>query len=58
MLPNHGKRVVADFNLTENRKYSASVFVQYSGGVEQRSKPVEFSEDNIIIMIMNIYNKY
>ena len=39
------RRVMATFtNLQENRKYSASVHVQYNGGVVQRSQPVEISE--------------
>ena len=37
--------VMATFtNLEENRKYSASVHVQYIGGVVQQSQPVEISE--------------
>ena len=37
--------VVATFtNLEENRKYSASVQIQYNGGVVQQSQPVEISE--------------
>ena len=44
MLPNHGRRVVASFNkLTENWKYSVSVHIHYSGGVEQDSLPVNIS---------------
>ena len=46
MLSDHGRRVVAVFNLIENRKYSASISVQYNGGVEQHSQPVEISEYN------------
>ena len=39
------RRVMATFtNLEENRKYSASVHVQYNGGVVQQSQPVEISE--------------
>ena len=38
-------RVMATFtNLEENGKYSASVHVQYNGGVVQQSQPVEISE--------------
>ena len=39
------RRVMATFtNLEENRKYSASVLVQYNGGVVQQSQPVKISE--------------
>ena len=39
------RRVMVTFtNLEENRKYSASVHVQYNGGVVQQSQPVEISE--------------
>ena len=39
------RRVMLTFtNLEENRKYSASVHVQYNGGVVQQSQPVEISE--------------
>ena len=39
------RRVMATFtNLEENRKYSASVKVQYNEGVVQQSQPVEISE--------------
>ena len=39
------RRVMATFdNLEENRKYSASVHVQYNGGVVQQSQPVEISK--------------
>ena len=39
------RRVMATFtNLEENRKYSASVHVQYNGGVVQQSQPVEINE--------------
>ena len=39
------KRVMATFtNLEENRKYSASVHVQYNGGGVLHSQPVEISE--------------
>ena len=39
------RRVMATFtNLEENRKYSASVHVQYNGEVVQQSQPVEISE--------------
>ena len=45
MSPDGGRRVVASFNnLVEDRKYSASVHVQYDGGVVQHSQPVEISE--------------
>ena len=40
-----GVRVMATFNnLKENRKYTATVQVQYNGGVIQQSQPVEISE--------------
>ena len=39
------RRVMATFtNLEENRKYSASVHVQYNGGMVQQSQSVEISE--------------
>ena len=39
------KRVMATFtNLEENRKYSASLHVQYNGGVVQQSQLVKISE--------------
>ena len=39
------RRVIATFtNLEENRKYLASVHVQYNGGVVQQSQPVEISK--------------
>ena len=41
MLPGHERHVVASFkSLIENRKYTTSVHIQYSGGVEQDSLPV------------------
>ena len=44
MLPDLGRCVVASFsNLPENRKYTTSVHIQYSGGVVQDSLPVETS---------------
>ena len=40
-----GVRVMATFNnLKENRKYTATVQVQYNEGVIQQSQPVEISE--------------
>ena len=43
-LENGMQRVLVTFsNLVEDRKYSASVYVQYLGGVVQRSRPVEIS---------------
>ena len=45
------RRVMATFtNLEENRKYSASVHVQYNGGVVQQSQSVEISESVTIII--------
>ena len=47
MLPDSSRRVVATFtNLVENKKYSASAFVQPSGkgGVINQSPLVEISE--------------
>ena len=39
------RRVMATFtNLEENRKYSASVYVQYNGGVVQQSQSTVLSE--------------
>ena len=39
------RRVMATFtNLEENRKYNATVHVEYNGGVVQQSQPVEISE--------------
>ena len=44
-MKNGMRRVMTTFtNLEENRKYSASVHVQYNGGVVQQSQPVEISE--------------
>ena len=44
VLQDHGRCVVASFrNLTENRKYTTSVHLQYDGGLEQDSLPVETS---------------
>ena len=45
MSADGARRVMATFtDLEENRKYSASVHVQYNGGVVQQSQPVEISE--------------
>ena len=41
-----GRRVRATFtSLKENMKYTATVEVQYNGGVVQQSHPVEISEN-------------
>ena len=40
-----GRRVTASFtSLKENKKYTATVEVQYNGGMVQQSHPVEISE--------------
>ena len=39
-----GRRVVATMNLAKERIYSATLYVQYNGGVEQRLLPVDISE--------------
>ena len=45
------RRMMATFtNLEENRKYSATVHVQYNGGVVQQSQPVEISECLLCIL--------
>ena len=52
MFANSMHSVTVTFtNLEENRKYSASVHVQYNGGVVQQSQPVEISE-----RCYNLYN--
>ena len=50
------RRVMATFdNLEENRKYSASVHVQYNGGVVQQSQPVEISELHNVHAYMHVF---
>ena len=42
---NGERRVMATFtDLTENRKYTATLNINYNGGVVQQSQPVEISE--------------
>ena len=44
MLPDGRMKVVVNFtNLVENRNYSATVQIQYNGGVVQDSLPVDAS---------------
>ena len=52
------RKVMATFtNLKENRKYSASVHVQYNGGVVQQSQPVEISELCVTWCVIDEINK-
>ena len=45
MLSNGVRRVMATFtDLMENRKYTATLNINYNGGVVQQSQPVEISE--------------
>ena len=45
MLSNDVRRVMATFtDLMENRKYTATLNINYNGGVVQQSQPVEISE--------------
>ena len=45
MLSNGERRVMATFtDLMENRKYTATLNINYNGGVVQQSQPVEISE--------------
>ena len=50
MLSNGKRRVVATFtNLVEDRKYSASIYVQFNGGgLIQQSPSVEISESYLV----------
>ena len=43
--PDGVRRVMATFtDLMENRKYTATLNINYNGGVVQQSQPVEISE--------------
>ena len=56
MLPGHGRHVVASFNnLPENRKYTTSVHIQYSGGVVQDTVPVDTSMCSYKLMSIIYY---
>ena len=45
LLPDGERRVMATFtDLMENRKYTATLNINYNGGVVQQSQPVEISE--------------
>ena len=45
LLSNGVRRVMATFtDLMENRKYTATLNINYNGGVVQQSQPVEISE--------------
>ena len=45
MLSNGERRVMTTFtDLMENRKYTATLNINYNGGVVQQSQPVEISE--------------
>ena len=45
MLSNGERRVMATFtDLMENRKYTATLNINYNGGVVQQPQPVEISE--------------
>ena len=59
VLPDCGRCVVASFNnLTENRKYTTSVHIQYSGGVEQNSPPVDTSMCSYELLMKIIFVRY
>ena len=52
------RKVTTTFtNLEENKKYSASVHVQYNGGVVQQSQPVEISELCVTWCVIDEINK-
>ena len=45
MSSNGERRVMATFtDLMENRKYTATLYINYNGGVVQQSQPVDISE--------------
>ena len=53
LLPDGRMEVVANFtNLVENRNYSATVQIKYSGGVVQHSLPVDASMYDICDVVV------